>query len=330
MQTINYDAITKNAEYFKNKLGNTKLCAVLKNDAYGHGLVRTASVLTSLADFFAVGSVFEAIKAKPFAKDILILLPLLGDDSVLACEHGFVQTADSLQTLDNIIQSVPRGKKARVHVKIQSGMNRFGFCLNQIEQLAVALQSSKLSVEGVFSHFYGTTNGQCNKQLKVFLQACNFLENALSAKLIKHIANTAATQLGEKFFLDMARIGLGLYGYGAHNLLPAKIVSAKVLAVRNVTAGEKLGYGGKIVQQNTKIAVLGCGYANGFSRALKKPVVKLKNTVCPVVGNVCMAACMVDVGNLPVAVGDEAVVLGDGLNTCDKNIIVYELLCNLK
>ncbi len=330
MQTINFDAIVKNAEYFKNQLVGTKLCAVLKNDAYGHGLVRTASVLTSVADFFAVGSVSEAIKAKPFAKDVLILLPLFGDDSALACEHGFVQTADSFQTLDNIIRSVPRGKKARVHVKIQSGMNRFGFCLSQLEQLAEALQSSKLSVEGTFSHFYGTTSGQCNRQLKVFLQACNFLEKALSTKLIKHVANTAATQMGEKYFLDMVRIGLGLYGYGAPNLVPAKVVTAKVLAVRNVMAGEKIGYGGKVVRQNTKIAVLGCGYANGFSRALKNPVVKLKNTICPVVGNVCMAACMVDVGNLPVAVGDQAVVFGDGLNTCDKNIIVYELLCNLK
>lgn len=330
MQIIEYDAIVKNAQYYKKKLCKTKLCAVLKNDAYGHGLVRTASVLATIADVFAVGTVAEALKVEPFCKDVLILLPQCADDCEIAAEHGFIQTADSFETLDRVLRSVPRGKKARVHVKIQSGMNRFGFEREQLPQLAERLDSSKLSVEGVFSHFYGTKECGCDKQLQLFLQASHFLEQSLQKTFLRHIANTAAVQLSEKYFLDMARIGLGLYGYGAPQLLPAKTVTAKVLAVRNVKKSEKISYGGTVVEHDTKIAVVGCGYANGFSRALKNPKIMVNNVVCPVIGKVCMAVCMADVSGLSVSVGDEVTVFGNGLNASDENIIVYELLCNLK
>ncbi len=329
MQTIEYDAIVKNAQGYKQKLGKTKLCAVLKNDAYGHGLVRTASALANVVDFFAVGNVAEAAKVKPFCRNVLVLLPLAQADSEIAVDLGVVQTVDSFETLDKILRSVPRGKKARVHVKIQSGMNRFGFGTYQLSQLAEQLDSSKLSVEGVFSHFYSTSENECNKQLQLFLQASDFLEQSLHKTLLRHIANTAATQLGEKYYLDMVRIGLGLYGYGG-DTLPAKTVTADVLAVRNVSRGEKVGYGGTIVNHSTKIAVIGCGYADGFSRALKNPKVKIGGVVCPVIGKVCMAVCMADVGDLDVSVSDKAVLFGDGINTDDENIIVYELLCNLR
>lgn len=330
LQTINYDAIVKNALYFKRKLGKAKLCAVLKNDAYGHGLVRTASVLATIADVFAVGTVAEALKVEPFCKDVLILLPQCADDCEIAAEHGFVQTADSFETLDRILKSVPRGKKARLHMKIQSGMNRFGFNLSQLPQLAEQSESSKLLVEGVFSHFYGTTETECDEQLKVFLDAANFLEMSLKKPLVKHMANTAAVQLLPKYFFDMARVGLGLFGYGAPQLLSAKTVTARVLAVRNIKKGEKISYGGTVVQHDAKIAVVGCGYANGFSRGLKNPKIMVNGVVCPVVGKVCMAVCMADVTDVAVSVGDEVTVFGNGLNASDENIIVYELLCNLK
>lgn len=328
MQIVDYNSIVKNAEFFKKKLENSRLCAVLKNDAYGHGLVRTACALSSVADFFAVGSVAEALKVQPFCPNVLILLPLFCEDVETAVEHNFILTVDSFETLDRVIGCTPKGKKARVHLKIESGMNRLGFECSQLQRLAEETDNSKISVEGVFSHFYGETEHSCNIQLKKFNKAADFFAEQ-NPNLIRHVANTSAVLLGKKYFLDMARIGLGLYGYGAPELIPAKTVTAKVIALRKVRKGEVVSYGGKRLSDDADLAVLNCGYANGFPRALRGACVKIDGKLCPVVGNVCMAMTMVDVSNANVAIGDSAILLGDGVNNANENVIVYEMLCNL-
>lgn len=331
LYSVDYDAIVKNAKYFKSILGASKLCAVVKNDAYGHGLVRTVCALCGIADCFAVGNVAEARKISPFAKDILILLPVPPADIQQAVEENFILTVDSFHTLDNVISNTPRGKKARVHIKTESGMNRLGFELFELPELSSRLnETSKLAVEGVFSHFYGDTAEQCDGQLQTFLQARNYLSEKLGCRLFGHIANSSATLLDSKYHLDMARVGIGLYGYGSQNLVPAKTVTAQVIAVRKVMAGDLVGYGGAYSPaRDTSIAVINVGYATGFPRVLKDARVKIGGGVFPVVG-VCMAMCMVDIGNADVHVSDTVVVQGKGINNANKEVIVYELLCNLK
>lgn len=331
MQAVDFDAIVKNAQFFKRVLKTSKLCAVLKNDAYGHGLVRTASALCGIADFFAVGNVFEALQIEPFSQNTLILLPAFGADAEVAVNHGFVLTVDSFDTLDSLLRCIPKNKKARVHLKIQTGMNRLGFNLEDLPHLVVKLDFSKMAVEGVFSHFFGETEAQCDEQLKIFEQAVSFLREHLSNGFLSHIANTSAVLLNSKYRLDMARVGLGLYGYGAPNLKRAKTVTARVIATRSVHKGEIVGYGGAhTFQTDTNVAVLNVGYANGFPRALKNAVAKRGNDLFPIVGNVCMAMCMADVKCAQVEVGEEVVLLGEGVNNANSQVIVYELLCNLR
>ncbi len=330
MQYIDYNAIIKNAHYFKQLLQKGKLCAVLKNNAYGHGIVRTAAALSEIADYFAVGSVEEALQVKEFCANILILLPIYSHAEIeTALRHGFIFTVDSFATLA-AIQNAVKDKKARVHIKIETGMNRLGFKLKNLSQLLKQLDNEKVSVEGVFSHFWGDSVLQCDVQLAEFLQACEFLCGYYPL-LIRHIANTSATLLSDRYHLDMARIGLGLYGYGAPNLERAKTVTAKVIAKRNVSGGEIVGYGGKyIFPTDTTIAIIKCGYANGFPRALKNANVKFGQNFFPVVGNVCMAMLAVDVGACKIDIGDDVVLLGNGVNNANCDVIVYELLCNLR
>ena len=326
---INYDAIVKNAIFFKKRIGNSKLCAVVKNNAYGHGLLRTVGGLADIADCFAVGSVEEALVVKQVAKNVLVLLPQDAENAGKALSADVALTVDSFRSLDVLQKAVPRGKTASVHLKIQTGMHRLGFDLCQLDELKKRLDMSKVRVDGVFSHFYGESTKDCDLQYADFLQATKMLQSFLPQPFTRHIANTSATLLGG-YNADMVRVGLGLYGYGCDGLVPAKTVTAKVIALRNCKLGDKVSYGGYPLQKDCTLAVVNCGYANGFPRALKNAVVRINGQNCPVVGKICMAMCMADVTGVEVDVGDSAVLLGNGVNNANCDVIIYELLCNLR
>ena len=331
MQVIDYDAIIKNAEFFRRRLTRSKLCAVLKNNAYGHGITNVARRIVELVDCFAVGCVDEADKIAFLQKDILILLPQNPRNAEKAIKAGYIVTVDSFVTL-KIVDSAARtvGKKARVHLKIDSGMSRLGFDLSQLDELIANLKNSAITVEGVFSHFYGDKIVECDRQLECFEKCLSVLRTALNEPLTAHIANTGATLLSNKYHLDMARIGLGLYGYGDNELLPSKKVYADVIAVKSVSAGSVVGYGAKYkCERESKIAVLNIGYANGLQRRLVGSNVAINGQKRPIVA-ICMAMSMLDVTDIDVNVGDTAVLLGDGINISNDEVIIYELLCNLQ
>ena len=125
MQYVNYGAIIKNAQYFKQILGDSKLCAVVKCDAYGHGLERVASCLCDIADCFAVNDVLEGQKIARYGRDVLILLPQDARNTKIAIENRFILTLDSFDTLQILKQFSKYF--VRVHIKIDSGMSRLGF-----------------------------------------------------------------------------------------------------------------------------------------------------------------------------------------------------------
>ena len=331
MQVINYDAITKNVEFFRRRLGQSKLCAVLKNNAYGHGLTHVARQISELVDCFAVGCVDEAEQIAFLKKDILILLPQNLRNAEKAIKAGYILTVDSFVTLEIVDKAAKSVDKiARAHLKIDSGMSRLGFNYSQLNELFARLNNSAITVEGVFSHFYGENADDCDRQLQCFEGCLSELQTALNKPLIAHIANTGAALLSSKYHLDMARIGLGLYGYGHGELLPAKKVCADVIGVKSVSIGSVVGYGAKYkCERNSRIAVLNIGYANGLQRCLVGSKVTVNGQKCPIVA-ICMAMCMLDVTDVEVNVGDTAVLLGDGINISNDEVIIYELLCNLR
>lgn len=332
MQALDFSALNHNAAYFKNLLGSSRLCAVVKNNAYGHGAEHIARVLDAVVDCFAVGSVSEARHIDFVKHDILILLPQDEANAATAIMRGYVLTADSFATLNAISNATRKlQQNARVHIKVDSGMSRLGFGQNDIKELLIYLQvHPQIVVEGVYSHFYGENCAQCDKQLNAFLPCAQAIEDAQNRRLIKHIANTNGALLGSKYHLDMARIGLGLYGYGCDELLPVKMVTAQVIAVKDVNANSAVGYGPKrVVERDTKVAVLNVGYAHGFVRPLVNVTITINGANCKVLA-VCMAMIIVDVSGLDVNVGDAATVLGNGVNIANDSVSVYELLCNLK
>lgn len=332
MQILNFVALEHNALFFKEILGNSKLCAVIKNNAYGHGIVHVARFLDSIVDCFAVGSVNEAKQIRFVKKDIILLLPQNIAGATDAIKGGYILTVDSFETLNTVVAVAANLRKsARVHIKIDSGMSRLGFKQDDIKILVSQLQnSSEISVEGVYSHFLGENVAQCDKQLNVFLPCAESVEKALNKRLVKHIANSNGAMLSSKYRLDMARIGLGLYGYGNKNLAPVKTVTAKVIAVKSVNAGDVVGYGAKyVVPVQGNIAVLNVGYAQGFARSLVGSQITINGCSCKVVA-VCMAMIIVDVTGVDVRVGDTATLLGNGVDISNEYVSVYELLCSMK
>lgn len=332
LQYLDFSALEHNALFFKKILGDSKLCAVVKNDAYGHGIIHMARYLADTVDCFAVGSVDEAKKIGFLGKDVLILLPQSVEDTRAAIDCEYVLSVDSFATLDTVISAAVQARKAaRIHIKIDSGMTRLGFRHNDMENLINVVKNNvNLRVEGVYSHFYGESTAECDKQLSAFMPCAEAIEKSLCKRLIKHIANSCGTLLSSAFRLDMARVGLGLYGYGHDRLAPVKTVTAKVVAVKDVRAGEAVGYGAKYVaERNGSIAVINTGYAMGFSRSLVGSFVKINGAMCRVVA-VCMAMIMADVTDVKTSIWDDVVLLGNGVNIANDEISIYELLCNLK
>ena len=332
MQIVDYNAIEKNTLFFKRLLGKCRLCAVLKNDAYGHGIVHVARHIAELVDCFAVGNVDEAEKLLFLRKDILILLPQNQRNTEFAVKSNCILTVDSFHTL-SLVQKVAKILKTnvRVHIKIDSGMSRLGFQSSEIDELLRLLKlMPNIVVEGIFSHFYGDVESNCDRQLLKFRNCCDAFEQGYGKTLVKHIANSGATLLSDKYHLDMVRVGLGLYGYGNEGLQPAKSVIADVISVKNVSAGSVVGYGAKYVcGKDTTIAVLNVGYATGLSRTLVGSKVRIGDELYPIVA-ICMAMTLVDVENAQIDVGNAATLLGNDVNIANDKVIIYELLCNLK
>ncbi len=330
MKHIDFVALNKNVTYFKKLLGNSRLCAVLKNDAYGHGLVHVARNIVQIVDCYAVGSVAEAEQISFLHKDTLILLPQAARDTERALRQNFILTVDSFDTLECVKNAASRlGLSARIHLKIDSGMSRLGFVKGDLEKLLTRIDTSLVRVEGVFSHFYGETVPQCDKQLERFEECLSLLKKSFP-NAICHIANTSAALLSSKYHLDMARIGLGLYGYGCDALSPVKSVEATVISLKSVCAGSVVGYGAKYVcPTDARLAVLNIGYANGLARTLVGSKIKIGQYSVKIVA-ICMAMTILDIGDAPICLGDKVAVLGRGVNLSNDKVIIYELLCNLE
>ena len=325
---IDYNAIASNASYFKRTC-KTKLCAVVKNNAYGHGLLKTAKCLKNVADYFAVATLDEGIKISGLGVPVLVLMPLSFQDTATALKHGLCVTVDSFETLEKVAAAA-KGGAAFAHIKIDSGMHRFGFVREQLRNMCnVLLQYPNVVVKGVYTHMWGSSVDVCLAQAVYFDECVSYLQQRLGNIEIKHVANTSTSLLGDRFCYDMVRVGLGLYGYGANCLQPAKTVTAKVVATKFVAKGETVGYGGAKVDSDMQLAVIDAGYANGLPRCLKGSGVIAKGCRCKIVANVCMSCAIIDVSGVNIGAGEAVYLLGNGANPSSDNVIVYELLCNL-
>jgi len=330
---IHLGSIRNNAKAWKT-VTKTKLCAVVKADAYGHGAEEVVCALSGVADAFAVAILDEAVSIKTAAcgKDILIFTPPLDEKQVLrAAKDGFVLSVPDLWTAKLVAHTCEReNARARVHLKVNTGMNRYGMGLSELGKCCkLFLNNPLVDVDGVYSHIYAETLSTANRQREDFMKAVGvcrkYFPNAAA-----HLSATYGATLGKNFALDMVRIGIGLYGYlpdGANKrnapvLKKGMTVYASVAASRKYTRGGA-GYGERAnVNERTKrLYVVRAGYADGFLRKAQNGAVGEEDNV----NNACMDVTL-RTGNCRR--GTEIALLTDADETAKKTgTISYEVLC---
>lgn len=346
---VNLSAMVDNVRYFRSLLEpNTLLTCMVKAFAYGAGSVEVSKALqtSGLVDYLAVAVADEGVELRKAG----ITLPIIIMDPEVAAldvilENNLQPNIYSFAVLEDIISAAEsKGLEGiSVHIKIDSGMHRLGFYMEDIPALITRLQGQKaVRVASVFSHLAGSDEAQfdafTHEQAQYFEDCASHLIASLPYQPLLHICNTAGIERFPEYHFDMCRLGIGLYGLSFDNATLRNVCTLKttILSIKTVPAGSTIGYGRHTtLTEARQIAVIPIGYADGFDRRFSNygGEVLVRGKRCPVVGNVCMDQAMVDVTDTDAQVGDFAIVFGDQLpiqELADKlGTIPYEVLTSI-
>lgn len=323
---IHLGNIRRNAEYFKKTTG-VKLCAVVKANAYGHGAEEVAFALADVADCFAVALVDEGIALRGAAtgKDILVFSPPISEEEGYALAvNGFIATVPDLWTAKLMCRVCEKYRlTARVHLKVNTGMNRYGMNGSMLGKVCRFLTDKPfIKVEGLYSHLYGVEEGSAREQRRLYLQMQNICKRYFSS-FISHLGATYGASLGKDFTFDMVRVGLGLYGYTPTGDIPLQkgmTVEAQISCNRKFSFGG-IGYGEKREDYHGRIAVARGGYADGFLRKKENGTQGGEDNL----NNLCMDVCLRGGKGRR---GKWIPLLTDAEETAVKTgTIAYEVLC---
>jgi len=325
---VDLSAIKFNGELLKKKSG-TKLLAVVKADAYGHGLIPVAqAALSAGADYLGVALLEEAVTLREagISAPILAWLVQPGSDFAQAIALDIDIAAASLKALSEIsLASQQVQKKARVHLEVDTGMTRGGF-LAEWDQLGAA-HVQDIEIVGVFSHFARADEPgekQNQDQMARFAEMVAKLEALGFSHLIKHLSNSAATLKNHAAAFDMVRTGIAMYGLSpdvttlgnssALALRPAMQLRAALYLVKDVPAGTPVGYGAsESTSRDTRLGVITMGYADGIPRIARSAGIWHNGKRAPIIGRVSMDQFVVDLGpDSKAQSGDWVTIFGNG------------------
>lgn len=356
---ISLDAIEYNLEKMKANLPeDSKLIVVVKADAYGHGAVPIANFL-SPKDYvwgFAVATIDEAIILRKggIAKPILVLGCVFPDQWIEALENDIrmtVYTEELPRELSEL--AVKTGRKAYIHVKLDTGMGRIGFpsTKESVDKIEAISKLPNLVMEGLYTHFSKADEkdkGYTERQVEAYTWMKEELEKKEIMFPYYHCCNSAGIIDLNGAGQNLSRAGISTYGLYPSDevhkenvdLKPALELISHVAFVKWVEAGELISYGGTYkTTRRTKIATIPVGYGDGYPRTLSnKGCMLIHGKKAPVIGRVCMDQCMVDVTGIEdVQLGDEAVLIGrDGEESISVDMLSklserfnYELVCLL-
>jgi alanine racemase len=347
---VDLDALAHNLQTLKEKVAGAQIMAVVKANAYGHGAVGVARALVEAgAEALAVVCTEEAqeLRQAGVMAPILVMGPTPPEDAPLLVELEVATAVASWEMAQALAQAAAqRGRVHPVHIKVDTGLNRFGLPPREALLLAQALRHvPSLRVEGLFTHFAAAEDGDKDFTLAQFRE---FMAVARQVPWVplRHVANTATILDMPELALEMARPGLGLYGChppGMERSLPLRPVlslKARLMRVMELAPGQTVSYGRTWrAHRPSRIGLIPCGYADGLPRALSnRGWVLVRGRRVPIVGRVCMDMTMVDLTTVPEAqVGDEVVIIGrqgDEEVTADEiaslcYTISYEILCGI-
>lgn len=297
---IDLSAVERNAEKIKN---NAPLIAVVKDDAYGHGSVPIAKRLSGIACCFAVANVEEAeeLAKNGISDDVLVLCP----SHYPSRFKNVVYSVSSKTEIDRL----SRLKRPRVAVKVNTGMNRFGVMPDKSAEL-FAYARERAIVHSVYSHLRDPDYEELAE-----LQRSRFVAATEYADVPRHLVSSCGLKCGREYYFDAVRCGIALYG-GCDGYEQAMSVYAPILTVRDVRAGDGVGYGTDVLDKHLRVAVIGMGYADGYRRLTLPRHVFIGGARCRVL-SVCMDVC--------IAALPETTICDDTAEIMGKHITVGEL-----
>ncbi|MBA3964184.1 MAG: alanine racemase [Nitrospirales bacterium] len=356
--SIRLDALTRNFQQIRQSIASsTKILAVIKADAYGHGAIPVAQTLEHLGIFgFGVASVMEGIVLREhhIHCPILVMGPLLPEHLSEIIRHQLTPVISRAEIVQQLLERLsPRATPFPIHLKVDTGLHRLGFETDQALSLLTgqSLSTPLIEIQGLLSHFADADNQDhtlTNMQIQKFLAFNDQAKQLGIQKPILHMANSAGILFHPTAHLGMVRPGLMLYGYAPRQesspqslpLEPVIQASTYVAHLRSLQPGEIVGYNALFrTRRPSQIAVLPVGYTHGFPRHLTGlGHVLLKGEPAPIIGKICMDMMMVDVTDIPhPTVGDEVMLLGkQGTREITAedhagwlNTIPYEVLCGI-
>ena len=357
---VDLDAIWENMVHMKENIAeNTKILAVIKTDGYGHGGVPIAKMLEQL-DFmfgYAAATYEEAhvLREAGVKKPILILgytFPYCYEELIREEIRPAVYRRDTVEEL--VAAAAKVGQKAKVHIKVDTGMGRIGITPDEegLEFVRFLMGHPELEVEGIFTHFAKSDEEDKTSayhQLALFQNFIDRIQTELGLTIpVKHCSNSAAILEMPQANMDMVRAGITTYG-----LYPSEEVSKDIVPLRaamslyshivyckTIHAGQSVSYGGLFTaQKDTRVATIPVGYGDGYPRSLSgKGYVLIRGKKAPILGRVCMDQFMVDISEIPgVMEGDKVTLLGvDGTERIPAEELGelsgrfnYEFVCDL-
>jgi len=346
---VDLDALVHNFNFYKSKISpQTKLVCMVKANGYGAGAVEIAKTLQyHRCEYFAVAVAEEGIELRKegISTPIIVLNP-----EVNGFEELFSKDLEPEVYNFRILEAFIREAERRgitnypIHVKIDTGMHRLGFLPSQIPELIKKLKSQKgLKVKSVFSHLAASESWMFDsftqKQIDILRDAHKEIEEKIGYPVWKHILNSAGIERFIDAQWDMVRLGIGLYGVSASGLNGLKNVSTlktTILQIKEIPNHETVGYGRKeALDRDAKIATIRIGYADGLDRKSgnRKGKVWINGKFAPIVGNVCMDLCMVDITGIDAGEGDPVIVFGEELSVIELaesiDTIPYEILTSV-
>lgn len=320
---VNLNAIKNNFASIKRLLKyNQKLCVVAKANCYGLGARRICEMLNDYADYFAVSSAKEFFEIRMFVtKPIVILDPVYKDIKRLVKAGAELAISNKL-SLEKILEEVSKvNEKAKVHIAVNTGMNRFGFKTKQeiADVVNMIKKSQNIIISGVFSHYFDAKSQEfANFQFKKFLEFKQFCLAEFNLNAIYHLASSDGIVYKNGF--DMVRAGMMLYSDKSYQTITLK---SRILDIQKLRPNETAGYGAIFKAKNhSRLAIVGIGYGDGlFRNIVKNGYVLINNRYAKIVA-VCMDTILVDVTDINAKIYDEVVLIG---KQKDKQIFICDM-----
>jgi alanine racemase len=324
---INLNSLVQNLNFYRSQISNeTLIMCMVKATGYGAGSSEIAFTLQHHnVNYLAVAYTDEGVDLRKTGihLPIMVMSPEESsyDDLIDYKLEPEIYSFKVAHEFINALQNKAIAEPYPIHIKLDTGMHRLGFEEKDIRELIELLKREKsLQVKSIFSHLVASDNESfddyTHKQISLFDNAAQQIENAIGYHTLKHICNSGAITRFKQAHYNMVRLGIGMYGIGFNHfekqhLKNISTLKTRVSQLKNLKAGDTVGYSrNAMITQDTTIATIPIGYADGFSRKLGNGhfSVSINNQTAYTVGNICMDMCMVDVTGLNCKEGDDVVI----------------------